>query len=283
MKIALIFNKDREDTLGIYFERAFNGLPHTVTHFWTKDSCDIPLEFDLYLRIDHGDYKYDIPEYLHPSCFYVVDTHLKKPYKKICSQLWHYDYIFCAQKDGADKIRRDVGISAIWVPLGCEPQMYHKIDTEKRFDIGFVGTDGKKSLRKVLLDELKKYYPNSFIGTAPYTQMPLVYNQSKIGFNYSINNDINMRYFEVMGCGTMLLTNQIKGNGFSELFTQGEHLVTYRDKKELFRLIDYYLLHEKEREMIAGSGSSLVSENHSYKQRLEKMLSIIDIGTVKDG
>lgn len=276
MRIALIFDRDREDTLGIYFEKTFEGLPHSVTHFWTKDARDIPLEFDLYLRIDHGDYKYDIPEYLHPCCFYVVDTHLKKPYKKIRRQLWHYDYIFCAQKEGADRIRRDTGIEAIWVPLGCDLQICHKIDMDKRFDIGFVGTDGKKSLRKVLLNELKARYPQSFIGTAPHTQMSQIYSQSKIGFNYSINNDINMRIFEVMSCGTMLLTNKIKDNGFDELFIHGRHLVAYRNKKELLGFLDYYFTRDKEREAIAQQGRELVNRHHSYRKRVETMLKIIN-------
>ena len=59
MKLALIFNKDREDTIGGYFERAAARMGIEFDHFWTSDA-DIPAGYDLYLRIDHGDYKYDI-------------------------------------------------------------------------------------------------------------------------------------------------------------------------------------------------------------------------------
>lgn len=276
MRIALIFNKDREDTIGIYFERAFKNLTHTVTHFWTKDAQDIPLEFDLYLRIDHGDYKYDIPEYLHPSAFYIVDTHLKKPYKRIRRQVWHYDYIFCAHREGAERLKRDKGVDAIWIPVGCDIDIHRNLNIERRFDIGFVGTDGKKSIRKILLKELRKLYPNSFIGMAPYAKLSEIYSASKIGFNYSINNDINMRYFEVMSCGAMLITNRIRDRGSKDILKDKEHLRLYRNRKELFKLIDYYLTHDTERELISKNGYELVISRHTYKDRLRQMLEIIE-------
>ena len=66
----------------------------------------------------------------------------------------------------------------------------------KKFDIGFVGTEAKKNLRKVLIEKLKKKYPQSFFGTAEHTQMRNIYSASKVGFNYSINNDINVQTAE---------------------------------------------------------------------------------------
>ena len=107
LKIAIIFNKDRDDTIGCYFENALRRTGHDVRHFWTVYADKIKPEFDFYLRIDHGDYKYDIPEYLHPCGFLAIDTHLKHPYEKICEQAPHYDFVYCAQKEGAEKDFRD--------------------------------------------------------------------------------------------------------------------------------------------------------------------------------
>ena len=122
---------------------------------------------------------------------------------------------------------------------------------------------------------LREKYPQSFLGTAEYTRMSEIYSSAKIGFNYSIRNDINMRIFEVMSCGSLLLTNYIKNNGMEELFKNREHLVIYRNPKELFRLIEYYLSHPQERERIASSGHQLVTAQHTYRDRLRKMFDYI--------
>jgi spore maturation protein CgeB len=274
MRIALVFNKEAPHTTGCYIERALSNFNIELRHFWTAQAHLIKPEFDLYLRIDHGDYKYDLPKHLHPAVFWVIDTHLKKPFKNILRQAGHYDFVFCAQKEGAVRLKRK-GINSYWLPLGCDPEIHRKCNINKELDIGFVGTDGKKSLRRILLEKLKKRYPNSFLGTAKHTQMGQIYSTSKIGFNYSINNDINMRIFEVMCSGTLLITNYIRNNGFSDLFEQGKHLVVYKNIRQLFRLIDYYLTHQREREEIAYAGHQLVNSSHKYVDRLKKMFDYI--------
>lgn len=277
MKIALFFDKLREDTAGVYFERALEETQHEVKHFWLKDAFDVKAEFDFYLRIDHGDYKDDLPQNLRPSAFYVVDTHLKKPYRKIKEQAKRYDYVFCAQREGAERLKKETGVPAIWVPLGCDPEIHKKLDAEKRFDLAFVGTDGKKNPRVELLKVLARRYPNSFIGKADFRLMPNIYGSAKIGFNYSIKNDINMRIFEVMSCGTMLITNHIKDNGFEELFKPEEHLVIYKNRGELLELINYYLSHDRERDEIARRGHELAISKHTYRDRVREILSSIEL------
>lgn len=273
MKLALIFNKEREDTIGCYFESAARDLGVEFDHFWTSDG-NIPAGYALYLRIDHGDYKYDLPVDLRPSAFYVVDTHLIKPYRKIKEQAGHYDYVFCAQKNGLEKLKNDTGINAAWIPIACDPVKHRDLRLKKRFDLAFVGTEGKKNLRGELLKQLAVRYPDSFLGQADSALMANIYSSAKIGFNYSINNDINMRMFEILSCGILLVTNSIKENGFEELFCDAKNVVVYHDPDELFRKIDHYLLHYEEREKIAKAGQALAVGKHTYKDRLKRMLEI---------
>lgn len=275
MKIALIYNKQNESTTGAYLEKVIAKAGINYQHFWTKNSQSIGKQFDLYLRVDHGDYKYDLPCDLHPAVFYVIDTHLKKPYKRIKRQVGHYDIVFCAQKEGAEKIRRAVKVDAQWLPLGCDPQIHRQLDVNKDYDIGFVGSPAQKFARGKLLDALARKYPKSYLKRAPFRKMGEIYSASKIGFNSSIVNDINMRIFEVMSSGCFLLTNKIENNGFQELFKDGEHLVTYGDKKELLQLTEYYLNNSQERKRIAQSGFELVTRNHTYHHRLQTMFNYI--------
>ena len=274
LKIALVFNCERKETTGSYFKRAFEKTQHIVDHYWTRDSETIRADYDLYLRIDHGDYKYDLPQHLRPQVFLTIDTHLKKPFKKIVKQAKHYDFVMCVHKDSIKALRWR-GISAEWLPVACDPEVHKNLNIPKIYDIGFIGTEGRRSLRGILLKELGRRYPKSFLGIAPFTEMSRIYSASKIGFNYSIRNDINMRMFEVMSCGALLITNRIKRSGFEELFEDSKHLITYKNRRELFRLIDYYLTHDRQREEIAGNGHQLVLRYHTYEIRMTKMLDYI--------
>jgi spore maturation protein CgeB len=119
--------------------------------------------------------------------------------------------------------------------------------------------------------------------------MSEIYSQSKLGFNYSIFNELNMRFFEIMSSGTMLLTNPIKECNIEKLgFRDGEHLRVYHNPKELFALIDYYLSHDQERELIAQKGYNMVISKHTYDNRVREMLEYIHgflrnpFGTAKD-
>jgi len=274
IKIALIFNYERKDTTGSYFKRVLEKSDHVCDHYWTRDAATIKADYDLYIRIDHGDYKYDCPLYLRPQIFLAIDTHLKKPFKKIVRQARHYDFVMCVHKNSIRPLKRN-GVKAEWLPVACDPDIHKRLNVPKKYDVGFVGTDGKKSPRKVLLDEIGKKYPNSFLDKAPYTEMSEIYSASKIGFNYSIRDDINMRMFEIMSCGALLVTNRIKRSGFEEIFEDGKHLITYRTPRELFKIIDYYLTHDKERQEIAENGYRLVTKEHTYQARVNKMFDYI--------
>lgn len=275
MRIALIYNKESDSTTGAYIEKVIKDAGIDYQHHWTKDAHKILKEFDLYLRIDHGDYKYDIPDDLHPAVFYAIDTHLKKPYKKIKRQVRHYDIVFCAQKSGQQRLAKDTGIDAQWLPLACDPEIHTRIEVPKKYDIGFVGRDAKKFARGRHLEILKKKYPASFVGTIDFRKMSDVYSASKIGFNSSIINDINMRMFEIMSCGCFLLTNYIKDNGFNQLFKDRENLAVYKNDKQLIELCQYYLKNDQEREQIARAGFELAVNRHTYFHRVQTMFNYL--------
>jgi hypothetical protein len=279
MKVALIFNKDRSDTTGIYFQKALEAASIEFDHYpleGIEKLIDNPRAYDLYLRIDHGDYKFDLHKKFSPAAFLAIDTHLKKPFKKICRAAKHYDFLFATQKEGAEFLAKKLRRSVYWMPLACDPDIHKKLDIEKLYDVGFVGSyGGKGSLREETLLYVKDKFKNSFIGNADYADMSRIYSASKIGINFSLNNDINMRIFEILSCGAMLLTSKVDDNGFEELFTEGEHLITYNDKEDLAQKIDYYLGHEDKRKQIAQAGYELVIKNHTYKNRLDKMFEII--------
>ena len=275
MRVALFYN-DAPGTVGLYFLKAFRALGHTVDHFpthgaegWKGD------RYDLYLRIDHGDYAHDLPRRLHPKAFYVVDTHLQKSWKSIRRQAVRYDVIYCVQRQVVRHLPR-----AFWVPLACDPDFHTIAPLPMRYDVAFVGNDGGVP-RKFYLEELRVRYPNSFIGKAAYTDMAAIYGQARIGFHYiactsPFGDMISMRVFEVLAAGRLLIANALgKGDFEAAGLRDRQEVVLYHSPAELFELTDYYLHHEEERERIASAGHACVIQRHTYRHRAERMVSLL--------
>ncbi|MDE7232427.1 MAG: glycosyltransferase, partial [Lachnospiraceae bacterium] len=114
-------------------------------------------------------------------------------------------------------------------------------------------------------------------GTADYyTQMPLVFKQSRINLNISlrsIESGIPLRAFDILGSGGFLLSNYQED--FLEYFTPGEDFVCYESEADLLHKLDYYLAHEDERQAIAKNGHAKVAAAHTYRDRVRQMLDLL--------
>ncbi len=268
MPIALIFDKTRPDTIGIYFERACRALGVAYDHWSLRDAQQIPATYDLYLRIDHGDdYLTELQAQLRPSVFYAIDTHLPHSWRKIRQVAGQYDLVCCAQRDAAARLPR-----AAWLPFACDPDLHGPCGASATWEVAFIGMDGGIP-RKFYLQALRERYPKSRIGIADHTQLGTIYSSARIGFNYSIANDVNMRIFEVMAANALLITNALNHDDLPALgLEDGQHLVLYRTPVELFERIDYFLGHPEERIRIAQAGCDAVRHHHTYTQRLRQLL-----------
>lgn len=107
-----------------------------------------------------------------------------------------------------------------------------------------------------------------------YDMAPYVFKEAKINLNItlrSIKSGIPLRGFDILGAGGFLLTNYQAD--FMDCYVPGEDFVYYESKQDLLNKIDYYLNHEDERIAIAQNGFERTKENHTYKHRIEEMLS----------
>jgi GT2 family glycosyltransferase/tetratricopeptide (TPR) repeat protein len=269
-KVAVIFdNKARPDTTGVYCRRALGKLAD-VEHFLPTEFSRIPRgAFDLYLNIDDG-LEYRLPVDLHPCAFWAIDTHLNLPW--YVEKGPEFDLVFTAQRDGAEQLRAAGITSAAWLPLACDPEIHAKHDMPKTIDICFVGNvfPGR---REEFLDLIRRRFRNSFVGQRFFEEMAKTYSAAKLVFNASLRNDINMRVFEALACGSLLITNDLRDNGQEELFRDGIHLATYSDAEDLFDKIAYYLRKDELRERIAAKGRSEALAHHTYLHRMQQVLN----------
>lgn len=278
MNIAIIFDTLRKDTIGIYYEKALRDIGHCVDHFETRDVSSIEPRYDIYLCIDDGLNRDDLPKRLFPKVFYAIDVHLSAPEKKMRRKVLagHYDLVFTPSQWWIKKMKRVSPVEILWLNQGCDPEIHKRLNIERNYDIGFVGTDGGVP-RKFYLQEIRERYPNSFLGTADYKDMSKIYSASKIGFSFPIRSEyFTLRNYEIASCGAMLLMKRLRDDSAGKLgFIDRKHLVIFDGPKDLFELMDYYIKNKADREYIAENGYRLAVEKHTYIHRAREIVDIV--------
>ena len=274
MKIAIVFERVYEHTMGGYFERALRSLGAQVDHFWAHSARAIPPQYDLYLRVDDSFLEHRIPEKLQPQILFASDLHIPHVFSKVIKQRNQYRMVLTPVRPAVKKLKQ-LGVPVDWFNIGCEPETHFPVPGPKLYDIGFVGNDGG-SPRKFILEALLERYPRSFFGHADFRELGRIYSASRIGFNYAIRDEyFQMRSYEILASRTMLLMHALGDDTLERLgFAEGRDLVTFKSVDELFRSVEYYLHHEKEREAIAESGYQEVIARHTYRHRMRELLDL---------
>jgi len=111
-----------------------------------------------------------------------------------------------------------------------------------------------------------------------YTEMPLVFHNSRINLNItlrSIKSGIPLRCMDILGAGGFLMTNYQAD--MLSFFVPGEDFVYFEDEADLLKKCEYYLAHEDERAAIAENGHRKASENHSFKRAFDEMLDVAGV------
>ncbi len=125
--------------------------------------------------------------------------------------------------------------------------------------LAFVGQAGKiHPQRARLLAALRA-------ADLPVDQRPLpqrdaldFYGDSLLGFNASLNGDLNLRVFEIIASGAALLTDRLASeSGLFRLFTEGKDIFTYGSVDELVERATHALAHPRETAKVGHAGAAL--------------------------
>jgi glycosyltransferase involved in cell wall biosynthesis len=292
-------------TTAVYFERALGkrcrtttigpSLPPQLIEKWQLQNMklavkdhDIPTDFspdmveilgrtssedlpDLYLWIESvgGHYPRNLQAVTCPKVCYLIDSHLNLPMHLQWAK--NFDMVFIAQREYLDAFRQQ-GSRVFWLPLGCDPDIHTKSSSAKKHEIGFVGGVFQGSRRQRLLSTLGSAFPVHY-ERCFWDEMATVFSESKIVFNEAVRNDLNMRVFEVMSTGSLLLTDMARNSGQDILFADGEDYAAYRDGN-VTEVARFYLENEELREQIAARGRRLVHNAHTYGHRVDDLLAV---------
>jgi hypothetical protein len=188
-----------------------------------------------------------------------------------------FDYTLVFHPGFEDRFRAAGHPRPMFLPLAVDRDVLEGPEEERTFDVGFVGrTDTylyTTRLRVLSMldgnfrmnDWRRRYCPQ---------EMVKIYRMSKIVINIPREDyleEANMRVFEVMGSGALLLTRlptELSDMGFQE----GVHFIGYRREEELVPLIRRFLADDAARLKIAGNGHEVVWRDHTYDSRAARIL-----------
>jgi len=97
--------------------------------------------------------------------------------------------------------------------------------------------------------------------------------KSLIFKNRKIHSQIKARNFEIPVYGGFQLTDYVPG--IEDYFRIGEEILCYKDFEDALSLIQYFLLHNKEREKIKRNSVIKARKLHTYKSRMSEILESI--------
>ena len=243
---------------------------------------EVDPEVDLIIFVEGGSFQlfpYNIDKCLVTTVWYGIDTHTNYNKHKEISKF--FDFTFVAQKEYALKLSDDLKKDIFWLPLAYDQTSVSSssgLDISETYDIAYVGSmdAAVHPVRMKLLEEIQKLKFNAFIGSTDSNRMYKIYKNSLIVFNFSINNDLNMRVFEAIGSGALLFTNHMKNNGLEDLFIEGEDYYVYSESNIVQELNSL----KKQPDKISKFRDSRVNKilnEHKYKNRVEYLFEVITL------
>jgi len=143
--------------------------------------------------------------------------------------------------------------------------------------LGFVGTTGICHLRRTqLLTELNARALPVVVTALPQREALGFYGASLLGFNASLNGDLNLRVFEILASGAALLTDELAPNsGLRELWQPGRELLTYATPAELVERARLALSHPAEAQAIGEAGARWFDRNFNEARRRRDFQALV--------
>jgi len=169
------------------------------------------------------------------------------------------------------------GIKRQYFQQGYDPGVYHPVQRECQRDVGFIGH--AYNGRGKLLKRVSRRFNLEHVGQSNECQgenHAAFCASSRVMLAPNAGTDVpgywSIRVYLHLACRAFVLHQYVAG--IEEEFTDGEHLVLWRDEKDLLSKIAYYLEHPGERERIAAAGHEHV-QRYMWDERVKSMWRLI--------
>jgi len=203
-----------------------------------------------------------------------------------------YDHVLIASEVWARKLKKSVNVP-VGAMLQCtDPELFYpEPSNDYRQELLFVG-NSRMIFRKIIKDLLPTDKSLSVYGTnwddfidkkyivgenIPNNELRKAYSSCKILLNDHWDDMrekgfISNRIFDGFASGAFIISDNVKGA--DEVF--GDALITYETQDELNNLIDHYLNNEEIRIKKSEIVRSLILKHHTFKNRIDQFLEIIN-------
>jgi Glycosyl transferases group 1/DUF based on E. rectale Gene description (DUF3880) len=211
-----------------------------------------------------------------PLAFYAIDGPINDFWQKYYAH--QFDLVYVDQYD-TYKSLQTAGVSwAKWLPLAADTDIFNTTSEEnvRDLDIVFVGTlDSKlRPKRSAIIHRLKKVANVTVVdGDGKRAVSPAevaeYYRRAKLVLNELLFDGINLRTFEAMASGALLLTEADRGEG--RIFTDSENIAVF-NASNLEQVVTDLLADEDKIKNIAETGLKLINSSHTISNRLDVVL-----------
>ncbi len=206
-------------------------------------------------------------------------------------QLWGRcaDYIVITSNEAVSKYQRaGLGHKVIKSQWAFNPFTYNSLTFPRTRDVSFVGLEngnrseviGNMRQKGLAVETFGFGWPASM--DIPLQDMVRIFNQTKVNLNigesFSAVQQIKRRNFEVPGCRGFLLTTPAEG--IQEYYEPDKEVVIASSLEELLDKSRYYLVHEREREIIAQRGYERTLAEHTWTHRLKDVLQCVGLPAI---
>jgi GT2 family glycosyltransferase/2-polyprenyl-3-methyl-5-hydroxy-6-metoxy-1,4-benzoquinol methylase len=233
---------------------------------------------DLFVWIDGGPgfLPVDLERLDCPTACLVGDTHTQIDWRLKYARLFSHVFVMFNRPHVA--VFERAGCPRVaWLPAACDPQIHRAFDVPKAFDVVFVGQTLRQwhPDRVRLLERLVAAGFDVHVTTKILEEMALAFARGRIVFNRSLAGDLNMRVFETLATGNLLLTDRLAPEaGLDELLHDGVHLVCY-DDDTLEDQVRHHLDHPAEAAAIARQGRHEALRRHTYRHRVDAIMAAV--------
>jgi hypothetical protein len=184
-----------------------------------------------------------------------------------------FDYVISQQANYVAAFDEHPPENVIWLPYACDTSVFYPHDIPRDLDLAFIGQHHTDERRRII-PQLAQQYTMNEQRVYLMEEIPEVYSRARIVVNLPIGDDLNMRFFEALSCGALLITRR-HNTGQEKLFEEGKHYEAFSTEEELLQKVAYYLAHEDERAAIARRGYDEVQQNHRLGLRTQQIIEAV--------
>ena len=102
------------------------------------------------------------------------------------------------------------------------------------------------------------------------------YASHAVSLNCSLNGDLNLRVFEIMGSGGLLMTDRLSSDsGLGSLFADGVEFESYAGLEELRKKTLFYLNHQEEALELRRRGQARILAEHTPEIKRSQLMDLV--------